>query len=264
MKKNLFILIAICFAAAAFAQTNLEDVVYLKNGSIIRGIITEQKIGENLKIQLLGGSVFVFQQNEIDSIKKEAVIAAATPQGKKDYFRKTKGYRNITELGIICGFGSNSNTQQYYYGTNPAQSDFGVSLHTINGYQFSRWLFVGGGVGIDRFITYKQTFSPFYLRVASELLKKRVTPYIYADIGYAHMWKFKSDEYTTYNNQGGIYHGAGGGVRIYTRGHASVIMGVGYRRNTSETTWQYAYEGSPVYNIQRAYQRVVFSMGVTF
>jgi hypothetical protein len=263
MKKTLFVLSFLLLSAVAFAQTPMEDVVYLKNGSVIRGIITEQKIGESLKIKLLGGSIFVFQQNEIDSVKKEAVIATAAPNSKKEYFRKDKGYRSITELGIICGFGSN-NTQQYYYGSNTAQSDFGVSLHTINGYQFSRWLFVGGGVGIDRFITYKQTFSPFYLRVASEFLKKRATPYIYADLGYAHMWKFKSDEYTTYNNQGGIYHGAGGGVRIYTQGRASVMMGVGYRRNTSETTWQYAYEGSPVYNLQRAYQRVVFSMCVSF
>jgi hypothetical protein len=230
--------------------------------STIRGQIVEQKMGETVKVELLGGSIFVFQQSEIDSIKKEKVLASKTAKRKEDYYRKDKGYRNITEIGLICGFGNNGSSNSYYYGM--PQNDYGFSLHTVNGYQFNRFIYIGGGIGIDRFITYKQSFAPFYVRAASEFLKKRVTPYVFADVGYSHMLRFHSDEWTQGKNKGGIYHTAGAGVRIYTRSKASVLFGISYKRNTSQTTWQYSYEGSPVYKLNRSYQRVVFNVGVTF
>lgn len=40
------------------AQTNYEDVVYLKNGSIIHGIIVEQIPNESIKIES-GPNTFV-------------------------------------------------------------------------------------------------------------------------------------------------------------------------------------------------------------
>jgi hypothetical protein len=260
-KLSFITLIFILLTTVSFSQNNVEDVVYLKNGSIIRGQIVEQKIGETIKIELLGGSIFVFKQEEIDSIKKEKAFHQPLQKTKSDYYRRDKGYRNFTEMGLICGFGTNNNGQ-YYYAQN--RNDYGFSIRTTDGYQWSRYLFTGAGVGIDRFITYKQTFSPFYFRVASEFLKKRVTPYAFTDIGYAVMWKFRSDDYTIGKNKGGVYFSAGGGVRIFTRSHASVLFNVSYRLNKSASEWTYAYEGSPVYNLKRTYQRVVFGIGVSF
>ena len=46
------------------------DVVYLKNGSVIRGMIIEQKPNEYIKIQS-GKNIFVYQMDEIDKITKE-------------------------------------------------------------------------------------------------------------------------------------------------------------------------------------------------
>ena len=56
-----------------FAQP-LEDVVYLKDGTIVRGIIIEQIPGESLKIQTQGGSVFLYTLDEIAKIVKEPVL----------------------------------------------------------------------------------------------------------------------------------------------------------------------------------------------
>ena len=39
--------------SSAFSQGNTEDVIYLKNGSVIRGQILEQKFGEFIKIYFL-------------------------------------------------------------------------------------------------------------------------------------------------------------------------------------------------------------------
>lgn len=251
--------------AVASAQSNTEDVVYLKNGSIIRGSITEHKIGDKLKIELAGGSVFVFSESEIDSTKKENIQKRQLQRWNKLSYRKNRGYMNMTEFGFIYGTNlKKDNNQSIYYGYSP--DDFGVSIHTVNGYRHWPYLFTGAGVGIDRFINYKQTFSPFYLRLQSEFLKKKTTPYIQCDVGYAVMWKQKSEDYVRYKNTGGLYISAGGGVRIYTHSRASVIIGVTYKRLNSKTEMRYTYtEGDPtVYITKRVYQRVALSVGVAF
>jgi len=50
-----------------------QDVVYLKNGSIIRGMIIEQIPNKTLKIQTKDRSVFVYKYDEIEKITKELV-----------------------------------------------------------------------------------------------------------------------------------------------------------------------------------------------
>ena len=52
----------------------IEDVIYLKNGSIIRGIIIEQVPGKSIKIQTREGNLFVYQMEQIDRIMKEPQV----------------------------------------------------------------------------------------------------------------------------------------------------------------------------------------------
>ena len=65
-------LTAFVMTSQAFAQ-QMEDVVYLKNGGLIRGTITEQIPSESLKIQTRDGNVFVYTMDEIAKISKEPV-----------------------------------------------------------------------------------------------------------------------------------------------------------------------------------------------
>ncbi len=67
-----FCLMALVAAVPLFAQ-QMEDVVYLKNGSIVRGTVIERILGESLKIQTQYGSVFIFSMEEIAKILKEPV-----------------------------------------------------------------------------------------------------------------------------------------------------------------------------------------------
>ena len=64
--------ILIAPASPALAQQNLEDVVYLKDGSVIRGVIIEQMPGASLKIQTRHGSVFVYEIDKVERITKES------------------------------------------------------------------------------------------------------------------------------------------------------------------------------------------------
>jgi hypothetical protein len=47
------------------------EVLYLKNGSIIRGMIIEQIPNEQVKIQTSDGSVFVYTMDQVLKITKE-------------------------------------------------------------------------------------------------------------------------------------------------------------------------------------------------
>ncbi len=49
----------------------LQDVVYLKNGSVIRGTIIEQVPNVQIKIKTSDGSIFVYKIEEIEKMTKE-------------------------------------------------------------------------------------------------------------------------------------------------------------------------------------------------
>lgn len=51
----------------------LVDVLYLKNGSMIRGKVLEFISGGNVKIQTADGSIFVYKSEEVEKIVKEPV-----------------------------------------------------------------------------------------------------------------------------------------------------------------------------------------------
>ena len=94
MKKLIFILmVGICFTQS------YEDVIILKDGSEIHGMIIEEKPNEYIKIQS-GRNVFVCQMDEIELIKKE-LIKLTNNIGNDDI-------RNIY-LTLGAGFGTNKN-----------------------------------------------------------------------------------------------------------------------------------------------------------
>jgi len=74
MKKTLILLIIlVVIQESASSQNRTQDVVYLKNGSIIRGLIVEQIPNVSLKIETADRNVFVFKMEEIEKFTKESV-----------------------------------------------------------------------------------------------------------------------------------------------------------------------------------------------
>lgn len=70
MKKKPLLLLLF---AIGICQSD-EDVVYLKNGSIVRGKIIEQKLNEYIKIKT-EKNIFVYESEEIDKITKETIFS---------------------------------------------------------------------------------------------------------------------------------------------------------------------------------------------
>jgi hypothetical protein len=77
--KCILLLISILLCMASLrAQNSTRDVVFLKNGSIVKGSIVELIPSLSVKIQTADGSIFVYAMAEIEKIEKE-MIATAQP-----------------------------------------------------------------------------------------------------------------------------------------------------------------------------------------
>lgn len=183
MRKALLIVCAIVCSVFYVAAQQLEDVVYLKNGSVVRGTILEQVPGRTLKIMTNDGSQFVCQIIDVQKITKEvatnqnsgyqqsqqyqqpqqhrattpAKAPAKAPQQKAKIYYKGEinlGYAvasgksdweyetEYTDFDGKSGYGSG-----YYgrYRTNLSRPLFEV----INGVQFSKYAYLGVGVGLQ-------------------------------------------------------------------------------------------------------------------
>ncbi len=73
MKKVATIIFCIFLTSIALSQQEYEEVVYLKNGSVIKGTIVEQIPDVSIKIQTKDGNMFVYKMEEIDRITKESI-----------------------------------------------------------------------------------------------------------------------------------------------------------------------------------------------
>ena len=71
--------VIVCMSTLSLAQQGtLQDVVYLKDGSVIRGIIIEQKPGKTIKLPTADGNIFVYKMDLIDKIEKEKTVHTET------------------------------------------------------------------------------------------------------------------------------------------------------------------------------------------
>lgn len=70
------LLVSLLLAANA-AQAEDVDVVYLKNGSRIVGVIVEMVPSENLRIRTADGSEFVYRMDEVERIAREPAPQSA-------------------------------------------------------------------------------------------------------------------------------------------------------------------------------------------
>ena len=135
--------------SSLFAQSNLEDVVYLKNGSIIHGTIVEQVPNQSIKIKTKDGNILAYKIEEVEKMTKETPVKQEEPQDTL----------NIKYSAILEGdFGHSLKGAAFY------ESSFGGSI--INGVSIYDHFNIGVGLGVERYLTYKYaTFMPLYIDV---------------------------------------------------------------------------------------------------
>ena len=162
MIRNLFIT-GLLFIISVFALSaqNYQEVVYLKNGSVIRGTVIEQQPNVLLKVKTADGSIFVYPMNEVEKITKE--------ESEKSNRIRTdvKGYRGSVEVGTIVNFKASG-----------IPIDKGAfSITTSHGYQFNPYIFLGTGFGLDYHAAGKHLFIPLFVDLCTNFSDTNITPF---------------------------------------------------------------------------------------
>ncbi len=170
------------------------DIVYLKNGSVIRGTITEQIPNSSLKIVTSDGSVLHCELDDVEKISKEP----------------TKSNFNKRNNGSASGYRSYINAG-YTVSTNNMVSEDHIDLATVHGYHLNPFLFAGVGVGATYFYNSNVWLLPVFAEVrgilpTSGLVKPYIGLRIGASIGLSRQ---------TYIDEYGDYYEFGYGSGLY-------------------------------------------------
>lgn len=227
---------------ALFAQNGMQDVIYLKDGSIYKGMIIETVPNVSYKIKSRDGNVFAVKVEDIEKITKEEGERSANRGYGWGYHRwrgdsatyapREKGYFNEVQVLI-------ENVQG------------GVRM--VNGYKFNRFAYLGIGFGVDRVFSnpfnprvnglekkeLAGIYLPLYLFHAGDgPTKGRFTPFYAIEAGYAMAFKGFGDNDRNVDDfgnrlKGGVIAGAGLGFKIRSkrhRGHFSILFNVNYKQ----------------------------------
>lgn len=169
MRKLLLLCVLLVGACLHCMAQNYTEVVYLKNGSIIRGIIIEQVPNSSLKIQTADGSIFAYSMDEVVKITKE-VGASRNKYERFGEKKSLKGYKGFVETGYIFDLSDCSANR--------------FELSTTHGYQFNNYLFVGGGVGIHYYTDTDEGSFPIFASFRANFTNNKITPFADIKSGY--------------------------------------------------------------------------------
>ena len=116
--------------------------------------------------------------------------------------RTMRGYKAFYD--VEYGFDIDDEEKDWeggYIAGYPHCNNFMIS--TTQGYQFNNFFFLGGGLGLLRYIDGKKTMMPIFAETSINLLNnKRVMPFLQARLG------------TVVGEWGGVYYSAMCGVRL--------------------------------------------------
>src|SRR5690625_3367063 len=172
MKKYFFLLILILGASTVFAQSNYEDVIYLKNGSIIRGIITEQLPNESISLEISNGSIFVYRMESDEIINREAIQGRSRD---RDTARRDVDFESGSEVSVELGYEIGVGD----WGLNRTKMDI------INGYRINPYIFLGMGTGWRYYHEIEDALVPLFLNFRVNFIQSQMSPFLGLSTGYS-------------------------------------------------------------------------------
>ena len=223
IERYLVLLAFLFITNLAFAQANLQDIVHLKNGSIIRGVIIEQVPNQSIKIQTADRNVFVYQMDEIEKLTKELYQGRGGNSFNNSNSGLQSGYKGIVELGYQIGAGN--------FGMDR------LKLNIINGYQINPYFSLGFGTGLRYYFDADAVLIPAFANFRTNFIDNKTSPYLSLGLGY-------SFDATNGFNGAGIFLNPTVGVSFMISDKSAVNVGLGYEMQKMKY-----YSGSYYYNV---------------
>jgi hypothetical protein len=249
---SLTIFILVFSFGYVFAQDGRRAKIVLKNGN-----------------KLVGGSITAFDEKTLKfSIDDQDDILIRYDLIKKIHF---KGSGNIDDdFADKIGSKPTLKTKSFYHQLEGTllfgQENTSVGLQTINGYQFTKYIGTGLGVGLNKYGNY--VTLPVYAQIKGYLLEQKVSPFYFGDIGYGFAWKSANadDYFDVMNVTGGLYWQLGLGYQINFY-KSSMTFSFGYINQDSRSEYTYLRPwdiGDVEVTERRILRRVAFSVGFLF
>jgi hypothetical protein len=269
MRRTITIIASmLLLSLSALAQTNYEDVVYLKNGSVIHGMIIETIPNQTIKIKTKDGNLFVYKMDEILKMTKESVQSF----DNNNFEIKETGFTNITEIEIgVLDVGTGGN----------GLGLLGLGLRTINGIQINKHFSIGLGIGFNWLPNYDLTTDiisqtpipsyslldlPVFLDFRYYLTSNKHSFFAFANFGYSILLSSSSMStasqidtssnyyllptyYVSYSTDnyilsGGIMYGLGIGYKLFISHNVAWTISIGYNytgTSITDNNTQYSY-----------------------
>lgn len=250
-KQLTYLLVLLCCFSLNDLQAQApqkQDVVYLNNGSVIKGKL-ESLPEEPNKVRIKSaGNLWVFDMEEVKSIEHGKLTTPDQPANNffnEVYFKRQEaGFYNVTDIGLMYGKDANN------------YNAYSFSFHIINGYQINKKWSSGIGIGIE---SMDRGFLPVFVEGKYHLWDQDFSPYAAMQVGYG----FPMERM----RQGGILLNPQIGFRSYTNHKNGVNFSLGYRFQKSSYDGVYYNDfGNEIGSIKQTtyYHRFVVRFGFLF
>lgn len=253
MKRHFFklsLLILMSLSINAHAQENQQVKIVLKNGIKINGGIIGSFDDKRLNVKIDTSNIIavrydhirkiVFKGNSKAEIVSEELVALQPSLNIKSFYHEFRG-------GLLIG-----------------EENTSITVQTINGYQFNKYLGTGLGLGVSKYGNY--ITLPIYATVKGYLYDKKVSPFYYGDIGYGFAWQSNNNEnvFEVDNVQGGLYWQLGLGYQINFYKSAMTFT-LGYSNQYSKAEYTY-FQGWDMNSVKISEERILrrFALSVGF
>ncbi|WP_291859227.1 outer membrane beta-barrel protein [Marinilabilia sp.] len=223
MKKYFFTILFLTIALTVFSQANYRDVVHLKNGSVIKGMIIEQVPNKQIKIETADGSVFVYEMSDIEKMAKEK-----TEEVPSSWKTENKGFSSPTAKGqIMLGGSSDLSFSSISPDGGDSQTEFKIRP-TIG-------TFVADNFGIGIMLNYEdyENNSLFLLGPVIRYYfgTSKIKPYLQGEYVFGNQKYDNGYEDEKYDVNG---FALGGGSAFFLNQHISIDMGLAYTKYNIE------------------------------
>lgn len=175
MKKTILLILSLFILAISTnaQESDKYEVVYLNNGQLIKGKITDYEPKSHLVIRTDDGRVLLYDIHEIERVQRRPRPDNVAFNGDFNGKGPQKGYRGFVDGQATFASGK--------YGF----SRYGVS--TTHGYQFRPWLFAGLGYEYYLFkdqMDKKYSTHTIFGDVRVDFMKSSIDPFLDLRVGY--------------------------------------------------------------------------------
>jgi hypothetical protein len=237
MKQLVILFCSFFLSAYCYAQSYNDDIVYLKNGSIIRGVVIELTPNQSLKIKTADGSLFVYNVSDVEKIAKEELPAIEPKANDHVGVKSLRGYKGFVDVGATFAVDEFADDDEDR-----------IEVNTCHGYQFNNHIFLGAGVGYH---DYKYYAIPIFTNFRANFIKRKVTPFVDVRSGYS------------FGDLEGLYGCVGMGARFGLAKKRALNIILGYSFQECEIAYDY-YDSDYGYGYREISAMIGFTLKFGF